>query len=68
MGPMVALVGFVLLLLFPVGLILFNRRFSRKQKIAGIAASALFSWAGFSVFYALTALTPPATPTPPQRP
>jgi hypothetical protein len=56
MGPMVALVAFVLLVLFPICLVVFNNRFSRKQKLIGVFASVFFSWIGFVVFYVLAVL------------
>lgn len=65
MGPMVALVGFVLFVLFPVCLVLFNPRFSRSEKLVGVAVSALFSWAGLLAFYLLNALAPRPAATPP---
>lgn len=56
MGPMLAIVAFFLFIFFPVTLIVFNRRFSGRQKLAGTLVSVLFSWAGFIVFYLLTLL------------
>lgn len=60
MGGLFLIVSFVLFIVFPTCLILFNDRFSKKEKAIGILASTLFSWLGFIVFYVLTVLTPKA--------
>lgn len=65
MGPMVALVSFVLFVLFPVCLVLFNPRFTRREKLVGVAVSTLFSWAGLFAFYLISALAPRPAATPP---
>jgi hypothetical protein len=57
MGPMIAIVYFSLCVLFPVCLIVFNRRFSNKEKLVGAFASLFFSWVGFVAFYVLAVLT-----------
>jgi TctA family transporter len=56
MGPMLAIVVFVLMILFPVSLVVFNRRFSGRQKLVGVLVSVVFSWLGFIVFYVLNLL------------
>jgi TctA family transporter len=56
MGPMLAIVVFVLMVLFPISLVVFNRRFSGRQKLVGVLVSVVFSWLGFIVFYMLNVL------------
>ncbi len=63
MGDMLAIVFFGLMLFFPTMLVVFNRRFSKRQKFVGVLVSLCFSWLGFIVFYVLTALQ---SETPPQ--
>ena len=62
MGYMLAIVFFGLMLFFPTMLVVFNRRFSKKQKLVGVLVSLCFSWLGFIVFYVLTALQSEAPP------
>lgn len=66
MGPMLAIVSLFLLILFPISLVLFNGRFSRKQKAVGVLVSIFFSWMGFILFYILTVIAP-QQPTLPNR-
>ena len=55
MSYAVGAVYLVFFILFPVCLVVFNNRFSRKAKLMGALASVVFSWAGFIVFYLLMA-------------
>ncbi|MBP6748365.1 MAG: hypothetical protein KA144_01895 [Xanthomonadaceae bacterium] len=56
MGGMLAVVAFTLMIFFPIMLVVFNRRFSKRQKLVGVLVSLCFSWLGFILFYVLTAL------------
>lgn len=55
MSYFVGAVYFLLFILFPVCLVVFNNRFSRKEKLVGVLVSIVFSWLGFIVFYLLMA-------------
>lgn len=56
MGGMLAIVAFTLMIFFPIMLVVFNRRFSKRQKLVGVLVSLCFSWLGFILFYVLTTL------------
>jgi hypothetical protein len=59
--------GLALLLffLFPICLVLFNKRYSPRHKLVGVIASLFFSWFGFIAFYVLVALGEKTAPTKP---
>ncbi len=61
MGPMLLIVVFCLMTLVPVSLVVFNRRFSWRQKLVGVLVSICFSWLGFILFYVLMHLEKPTT-------
>jgi len=56
MSLFVYTIGFLLLILSPILLVLFNKRFSAKAKVVGVFASFFFSWLGFIVFFVLNSL------------
>jgi uncharacterized membrane protein len=51
MSYFVGAIYFLLFILFPVCLVVFNNRFSRKAKLVGVLVSVVFSWVGFIVFF-----------------
>lgn len=53
MSFFVGIVAFLLFILFPICMVLFNNRFSPKAKLAGVLVSFFFSWIGFIVFFLL---------------
>jgi hypothetical protein len=56
MGVSVLMIGFLLFILFPICLVLFNKNFSSKAKLVGVLVSLFFSWVGFIVFFVLMAV------------
>lgn len=59
MGAITGILAIPLFYLLPICLVLFNKRFSKKQKLVGVIVSFFFSWFGFIAFYILAVLTPP---------
>ena len=55
MSYFVGAIYFLLFILFPACLVVFNNRFFRKAKLVGVLVSIVFSWVGFIVFYLLMA-------------
>jgi hypothetical protein len=55
MSYAVGAIYFLFFILFPVCLVVFNNRFSRKAKLVGVLVSVVFSWVGFIVFYLMMA-------------
>ena len=56
MGVYVGITWLLLFMLFPMMLVLFSKRYSRKEKLVGVLVSFFFSWLGFIVFYLLMAV------------
>ncbi|MBX3713525.1 MAG: hypothetical protein KF800_16320 [Lysobacter sp.] len=53
MGDFLAIIYFLLLIILPICLVLLNKDYSGKAKLAGVLASLFFSWIGFIVFFLL---------------
>lgn len=53
MTPFINTIAFLLFILFPICLVIFNKNFSPKAKIVGSIASFFFSWIGFITFFLL---------------
>lgn len=53
MGDFVLIIYLLLFTAFPICIVLFNKAYSGKAKLAGVLASLFFSWLGFIVFYLL---------------
>lgn len=56
MGPFMMIVASLAFYVFPICLVLFNRRFSRTAKFVGVLATLFFSWFGFIGFFVLMAI------------
>lgn len=53
MGDLFVITWFLLFILFPICLVLFDKSYSGKAKVVGVLASLFFSWIGFIVFFLL---------------